>query len=479
MQYLIVSILLLFCSHSVGQKFSGSSEYIKNNNNRNIDAAPYEGPDTSAITCPPGSQFAIGYCLRAKPLDPMGRVEMFCPEGTVEAYNPRTMYPECMHSTITSTYTETSVKDDIANTRSGPSLCQQQIDATERTCKGPQLSQLGSMAVMLARQVASARASGNMKQACAAAQQINSFSFSSNAAMAQMCASAIRKCKSACISESDGDGVVQCESFDGVVKAAATQSVQSAQNFATSSECVESVSGPCVGPSAYDNDNCPEFCQKPGRQNHMKCRIAASHCSDFNFAAQNIKLCACITNPLSPACGNANPRDLANAPPIVETTKPSQPSFEDTQFSKDYDTHFKEHEPTPSRVQGNNDYVDGSVPNSGKSFVYEEDAAVGAVRTAYDTNILYGTNRTPPPALGTPESIYGYSPAHYEPQPVKSEGFDLRDYLPETLVGRSKPKTRIPASAGYADQTITKADGLTNWQKVSRRIRILQPELIP
>lgn len=89
----------------------------------------------------------------------------------------------------------------------------------------------------------------------------------------------------------------QCKTYEGNVQQAMIQSAMSAITFAQSNQCVkltDNITTPttqtdpaCFTYEAYENPNCPQWCLKPGRQNEEKCKVpvpSMPQCSDPVYA---------------------------------------------------------------------------------------------------------------------------------------------------------------------------------------------------
>lgn len=344
----------------------------------------------------------------------------------------------------------------------------------EKDCKGATLSQqFGPVASQVLSSFAMLKSSGDINGACNAAKQIQGLSFSANASVSALCGMSIRSCKTKCAK--DESAVKECSEYEKYTVASGMQAAQEAAAFAQSSACANATAGKCTVETAYNDEDCPQFCLKPGRQDHPKCQIAMNNCANANYAAQNVQYCTCVNNPFAPNCSNlavANPNGNGN--PNL--------NLDDTLANADYD--MDPFNPNGSAARVNAQPGGGSGAGGGLgggSFAMPGDGSGDTGDDPLSKDILHGTGG----GSGGVGAIFGgggYNEGSGSAQQKSGSGagsgdsgFDLRAFLPG---GKKDPK-RNPASAGYTDPTITKANGLTNWQKVTRKMNEKRPELMP
>ena len=348
----------------------------------------------------------------------------------------------------------------------GGDACSVQLDATKKQCKGAEWAQYSSVALQLAASVAQQKNAGNIKAACETAQKINTLGGVANGAVAAMCARAVNSCKTAC-----GQDASECTQFDSYAKLAGMQAIESATALVGSTACANAVAGKCIGDEAYNDEDCTQFCMKPGRQDHPKCKIALNNCSDSTYAAQNVQMCTCINNPLSPTCTS-----LANNP----TASPSNLNLEDSGGSE-FDFYGATGEGQAANVNTPNGGGGGGLGGGGGSFAFGDGGGAGGGAEPLNKDILTGTGGVG----GGAGAIFGGGGGYADGQgggrasggsgSSDPNAIDLRAFLP----GGKKDPSRNPASAGYVDPSITKANGLTNWQKITRKMNEKKPELMP
>ncbi len=359
--------------------------------------------------------------------------------------------------------------------------CGEALNKTKSQCRGAELSQYAPLALSLVGAMESAKANGNMKKACESAQQIYQMSGISNAAVAGMCQRAVSRCKKSCTD--DEAGILQCEDYETYAKAATGQAIQSATAMIGSQACADAVAGKCQGDAAFNDEECTQFCLKPGRQDHPKCKIAMNNCSNPDYASQNLQYCTCVNNPFSPNCTTIGGPASPNSPVPGGVPGPGSLDFNDDAFARDYDYGGNgDQQGSAARVnaqQGGGG--GGGLDGGGGSFAFGSNEGTGSNQEPLDKDILYGTRGGSGGGIvggaggGYGNGSFGGGGARGGSGNTKDSGIDLKAFLP----GGKKDPTRNPASAGYADPTITKANGLTNWQKVTRKMNEKRPELMP
>ena len=123
----------------------------------------------------------------------------------------------------------------------------------------------------------------------------------------------------------DRNNLAQCQRYESNVQSAVLQSAMSAITFAQSNQCVKLTDNPpgfkppetpeCMTEKAFENENCPQWCFKPGRQTDPKCQTPVPtmpQCSDPQYAE----------SPMCKPPGNQNPYPTVTTP----TTDPFDPS---------------------------------------------------------------------------------------------------------------------------------------------------------
>ncbi|MES2769433.1 MAG: hypothetical protein V4596_09835 [Bdellovibrionota bacterium] len=351
--------------------------------------------------------------------------------------------------------------------------CEDALKKTKKQCTGAEWSQYSAAAIQTATTVMSLINAGKTKDACEAAQKLNGFGALSNAAVSAYCYKAISSCKKTCDPKKDNpEAAGQCDAFNEHAGLAGKQAVENATAYAGSAACANAAAGKCIGQEAYNDEECTQFCMKPGRQEHPKCKLALNNCSNAAYAAQNVQYCTCLSNPLSPSC-------RANAgTPVPGSGNPSGLNLDDDGIGgADYDFNGVDAQGKAANTNSGDGGGGGFNAGGGGSSAFGDSGGGGSGDEPLNKEILTGTGG----AAGAGGGFFGgggYGEGNSAKGGSKSgedKGIDLSAFLP----GGKQDPTRNPASAGYGDPTITKANGLTNWQKVTRKLNEKRPELMP
>lgn len=184
---------------------------------------------------------------------------------------------------------DTYDQDEPSNSR-----CRSAYSAAKTKCDGNTFSQ-SPQSQSLVRTIQFAQISGNTRQACEASKQLNSVLWSLNANFGVQCNNAVKACASSCASNSAEHD--HCLDLKGTVNLAKNQAIENAKAYAGSEVCAVAASG--CGANSYDDKNCPQYCQKPGRQNDPLCKTQAqNNCLNPQYASQNTQFCQdCLQNP--------------------------------------------------------------------------------------------------------------------------------------------------------------------------------------
>ncbi len=264
-----------------------------------------------------------------------------------------------------------------------------------------------------------ARSSGNTKQACELAKQINSLSWSMNATAGIQCNSAIQKCLSACHLVSAE--YENCQTLTKVVSASKNQAIENAKAYAASDICVTAASG-CDSKS-FDNPNCPQYCQKPGRQKDPLCTsLAQNNCSNNPSRPECVSQAAQIQN--------YEPVDKNRADLLKDL---SLNTAENDYLSKESSAKTNQVERlTPGSV-GFNKGSDGSnyIPQGAEEILQEEanrlqkENQLYAAMGVYPNNGAYGVHQ---------RDSFEESLTQDE---LKQNDIDLKEFLPENFHKRN------------------------------------------
>lgn len=358
--------------------------------------------------------------------------------------------------------------------------CVSAHDAAENYCLAQQL------AAPIAAQLAAYKSqmnSGDTKAACKTAKQAAFLSASANIATSVLCVKKSNACITACESQAATQAVADGPSATALAKSckesknflavsAALQGMQSLQAFGQSKLCEEAASGKCIGENAYNDSDCMQYCMKPGRQNDPKCRVAMASCTDPQYAAQNAQYCSCLRNPTGQGCSN-----------IID---PPTPNLADGLPQLDGNLggdEFGQPDNKPGGSSANNDTraggSGGAALGSGSSSPVAGTNGNNATGDEpKDKDILngYGGSNGGGFGYGGGGGGYGTASGGSGRSGDSDSGIDLRSFLP----GQKNDPRRNPASMlGYADRSITSANGLTNFQKITRKMNQKRPELMP
>lgn len=270
----------------------------------------------------------------------------------------------------------------------------------------------------------------------------------------------------------------ECESFkSNNATSGFLQSATDATTFAASAQCESAADAKCVGANAASDPECAQFCAQPGRESHPKCALAASSCSNPTFAQQNTQFCQCLQNPLSGGCSTAQfPSSLDS-----QIDKLSG-NLNDLNGNESND--FLGNDSKGSNSAGSNPSGGGSGfsgANGSSSPIAGSDGSEDGQGSAQDKDILTGLSG----GSGSSGAFFGYgsgssqgSGSSYNGSSEKNSagGIDLRSFLPG---GKNDPQRAIAAQE--AATGITRANGLSNFEKVTRKINqlIQAGELIP
>lgn len=315
------------------------------------------------------------------------------------------------------------------------SSCERAIVSTERVCLGTKI--ISQVAVLISA-VKLNKATGNIREACIAASQISRLSASGNLAYATACGNLVRLCRRTCLGDRQA---LICEEYEERANLAKIQGIVSTINLAKSTACAEAVSGRCIGNMAYMDAACPEFCLNPNNKHRSQCSVN---------------------------------QHLAN----ISNELPGQASEEVARLALNDSNSLYDFEGTDSLVAIKKAKVSEQTnrgltfsPGSDSSFaIDDEKTQVSGERIEKEILKPMGS------AVVTIKSVGGSSERSKNERTVSSdESFDLRDFLPN---GKKSP-TRNISNIKYSDASITPANGLSNFQKVTRKLNEKRDELLP
>lgn len=456
MQLLIAISLFLFSSIGLADDgLEGSGNFGTGSNGTSsygFTLPDYTGKSNTAVLNAKRTEYVTTDGITLTP-DQITLLNSQCSEGNIETIGVGNGVYKCpaVRSAVAT--------DPYGQTLAAAGSCGTALKKAETQCKGTSIS-ITNMVVGLASQLSAAKASGNTKAACTSAAKIQAVTGATNAVVATMCIRAINTCKAECTYQKDTAGVEACGRFEGHASAAVAQATQSAIDMVGSKACANMADEGCLGENAYKNTQCAQFCYKPENAGHAKCVNLAQQCVIPTFASQNPQICKNLGNNPVPTPGIA-----AGSPNLGDDAGDSAYDFEGaTAEGRGASTN------TPGGAGG------GGLGSDGGSFAIGGDGGQGAVADPADKDILMGQGS------GAAGGFFGGGGGGYAEGgrggsggSSDDKGIDLRAFLPG---GKNDP-SRNPASAGYGDPSITKANGLTNWQKVTRKMNEKRPELMP
>lgn len=384
--------------------------------------------------------------------------------------------------------TDTSAATTSATPSADGTQCVSSFNRTRVACNGIVFS---SVAQVILGQFQAAKSDGNVKEACEKAAQLNKIGGLLNLAFAVTCQQAQAQCVRVCEAATRGPASEQiatyeanaayCQEKSMIANLSMVQVAMNATQFAGSKACADAASGKCIGENAFNDEECIQFCQKPGRQQHPKCVQTIASCSDATYRSQNSQLCTCMTNPSAQGCGGLQLPPITVPTTTVDTTDPFENLGELPPIDEYTGNPEKLSDGSKVNSPGGGGSGGGLGGGGGSSPFGQNDGQGGTGDEALDKDILggQGGGGGGVPVGGGSGGYEGGGGAagsrNGNGSGKDSPGFDLRAFLPG---GKKDPKRGL-ASAGYADQSITAANGLTNFEKVTKRMNQKQPELLP
>jgi hypothetical protein len=297
------------------------------------------------------------------------------------------------------------------------SQCSTAFYTANSQCNGSAITQ-SPQSLALINTIQSQKSVGNIKEACAAAKNLNSMAWSLNATLGMKCQSAISQCLNAC--SSDSSERETCKGFMQNVKLAQNQAIENAKSYSQSQECVAAVTG--CGNNSYDNPNCPVFCLKPGRQND-------SLCTNQKALAQN------GLKPLQ----QINSKTIESQSPEVGVINQAKPQERFQEYDNSKNDLITNDEPSPGSMDaasvapsGAGSYAAGAaagLPSNNKKQNDNNNEQKPATAIASANN---GSNDGGSAGSSyTPTDTSGYPDTFIEPE-EKPSWYDLRRFLPLT-----------------------------------------------
>lgn len=205
------------------------------------------------------------------------------------------------------------------------SLCRSEYQKAKSAClTAPAATQ---MSASVAQQYQNSKTNGNINVACGLSAKYSVGTGGLNGAYGYYCSSAQKSCSEACdsaINSASGADYYtirsiesmsrECDSYASRAQAAFGQVALDMQNFAQSKACQQATQDICKLDSAKNNIMCPtEYCKDATHQQTITClrpEAVVGMCSDAQ-ASQNIQTCVCARNPAAAGCAQL----IQNLPP--------------------------------------------------------------------------------------------------------------------------------------------------------------------
>ncbi len=374
--------------------------------------------------------------------------------------------------------------------RTAFTACEDSYTRANRACTAQEISPTISSSLTAFTQL---KASGNIKDACNKAKDLSLVSLGANAGFAVACNRFAADCERQCASNNDylygssaemppSQMLRECKNFKQNYIAGVSQAIQDASSYAQSKACAEAADAKCVGQNAVNDPDCVQFCSQPGRESHPKCALAGASCQNPTFAQQNAQFCQCLQNPFGPNCSTAQfptrPGNNGNDPLAGLRTNVGGLGDGENDFLGN-----ESRGGSNSGAGGPNGGGSGFSGGAGASSPIAGDGGgEGSGDEPLNKDILTGSGG----GGGGAGGFFGYGGGGGEGSAGGGRGgsgssdggsgIDLRAFLPG---GKNDPR-RGPASLEEASG-ITKSDGLTNFQKVTRKInqKLVEGDLNP
>ncbi len=374
---------------------------------------------------------------------------------------------------------------DATSAKIAQQRCDDAYKSAKAMCQGDQ------MANGVTNQVSAmnkATAAGDMSAACSRAQEIVAAGAAANVGFAYECKTKADKCIDACQGAQNPNGedktslrmdkyASACDDFSNNYLSAMGQGAQQAMQYVSAGDCKKQVASACQGADAYSNMNCIQQCLSGQAPTSMAnfCTTLAQQCTNPSFAKTNPS-CTCVSNPTLPNCAGALPN--LNA---ANTKKAFDPNaLLDGMNGLAVDPYSGNNLPgskSQAESQQNPGGGGGLGSGSGGSGFGSGGGGAGDPQAGINTNIL--GKQTGGGGGGFPGGSGGGGSNPFfggkgGSGDSNSKGINLRDFLPG-----GKKDARAIASQTLAQQGITPSTGLTNFQKITRKLAEKRATLAP
>jgi hypothetical protein len=369
------------------------------------------------------------------------------------------------------------------------------------------------------KEFAASKANGNMKAACKAAENISIATGTTNGILGFRCNSASGNCISTCqntisdlqyeislaeqaydyasvvriereITEANRH-IAECQQEKGGAGAIIAQGIVDVQNYFQAKQCSNLVNAfetrtapDCSDAKAYEDKNCPmQYCANPKHMREADCGYLA-YCGEQQN--QNTLTCYCLGKTDDPKCVGAP------LPPLPTNTLQAKSPFGTVPSNK-----FGSSKPTFDVDDDGDDQLlqeQAGAPVKGASADYQDNKGGGLGNLGslggglggngkgkgegpYNTDIYKGQGGGGGGGFagyggGGGGSGYGGGRGSGEDK----DKMDWRKYMPKLDGDKRKPANVNPA---LFDAGITAANGLSNFEKVTRKMNEKRPVLLP
>lgn len=380
---------------------------------------------------------------------------------------------------------------DIDKTFSTPGMsCEGDTTMADNVCTGRDLST--QIAPLLSAY--GAVQSKDMYKSCKKAANLAKVGAIANGALVAACYAAQKKCLSSCTAQKeslDSQGMdssaptkflSQCKSLELNVQMAMVSAVNALAAFTGSSQCQKALNQECSTAEAVNNINCPEqFCSNPERQTHSICIGYYQQNPDLcqGSMAQYNPVCICQQTPNDPNCANlgGNTPNFAGGDSQNPFGHLGSDPLDDQGNGVQAGTNQAQAFQAPNAGGGGGGGLGGG--GGGGAAPAGGDGGGGSGKGIYDTNINGGLSGGGGAGMGAAGGGYENYGGNAQGRGSASTGegskFDLSKYLPgaEKRVLANQQKNYLQS------QGVSKANGLTNFQKVTRTFNKKRNELMP
>ena len=372
----------------------------------------------------------------------------------------------------------------VQSTSSGPS-CQSAHQAADGACNARDIK--GLITAVAPQMLANTFGGNSMESSCRMARNMTVGGIAVYGAIELNCKRKRQACVTACQATQatvpgDQERLQQCQTgYERNIMMILAQARTYMDTLSRSQACLDAIARfPCQDPAkAYKNPECPQFCQVAANRQHAACRQVAM-CDKPEYAGMTA--CICLRNPQDSRCPSTamtNP-SLGGNVGGIGTELPPLPEGESLDGlagleEGDADTYGGNGEAkgNAARTAFDDRGGGGGGPQGfGNSGGNPAGGGGGIAPGPFNTNIM-GDGRSGGGG-GNP-----FARGANEPAERNGGGFG------RGFGGGLPGQGRLPANVAHAraallfDQGITGANGLTNFEKVTRKMNEKRPKLLP